>query len=187
MIWRAPRDGRPGRPAVFSDAAIQVCLSIKVMFKLPLRQTAGMVASLLRLARARLFHAVPQAEDPGRLGPLSPRRWPAEPAARPARPGPRGRADRHGHRRRRLRHTPLPQGHHRTRRRSDHPDPKERTSLERRLPGPTRPQRHPARDAILRAGSTGLRGPTGATVPSHSGNAGPDTTPAAGSRRRCAA
>ena len=35
---------------VFSDAAIQFCLSIKVLFKLPLRQTAGMVASLLRLA-----------------------------------------------------------------------------------------------------------------------------------------
>ena len=50
MAWRAPRDGRPGRPAVFSDAAIQFCLSIKVLFKLPLRQTAGMVASLLRLA-----------------------------------------------------------------------------------------------------------------------------------------
>ncbi len=50
MTWRAPRDGRPGRPAVFSDAAIQFCLSIKILFKLPLRQTAGMVASLLKLA-----------------------------------------------------------------------------------------------------------------------------------------
>ena len=50
MTWRAPRDERPGRPAVFSDAAIQFCLSIKVLFKLPLRQTAGMVASLLKLA-----------------------------------------------------------------------------------------------------------------------------------------
>ena len=50
MTWRAPRDGRPGRPAVFSDAAIRFCLSIKVLFKLPLRRTAGRVASLLRLA-----------------------------------------------------------------------------------------------------------------------------------------
>ena len=33
-----------------SDAAIQVGPSIKVLFKLPLRQTAGMVASLFRLA-----------------------------------------------------------------------------------------------------------------------------------------
>jgi len=50
MSWRAPHDGRLGRPAVFSDAAIQFCLSIKILFKLPLRQTAGMVASLLKLA-----------------------------------------------------------------------------------------------------------------------------------------
>ncbi|MFC0202012.1 transposase, partial [Paracoccus rhizosphaerae] len=50
MAWLAPPKGRPGRPPVFSDAAIQFCLSIKVLFKLPLRQTAGMVAGLLRLA-----------------------------------------------------------------------------------------------------------------------------------------
>lgn len=50
MTWYAPHEGRPGRPPVFSNAAIQFCLSIKVLFKLPLRQTAGMVASLLRLA-----------------------------------------------------------------------------------------------------------------------------------------
>lgn len=57
MTWLAPHDGRPGRPAVFSDAAIQVCLTIKVLFKLPLRQTTGMVASLLKLAN--LDWAVP--------------------------------------------------------------------------------------------------------------------------------
>jgi hypothetical protein len=50
MAWLAPHDGSPGRPAVFSDAAIQFCLSIKVLFKLLLRQTAGMVSSLLQLA-----------------------------------------------------------------------------------------------------------------------------------------
>ena len=50
MAWRAPHEGQPGRPAVFSDAAIQFCLSIKILFKLPLRQTSGMVASLLKLA-----------------------------------------------------------------------------------------------------------------------------------------
>ena len=50
MAWRAPHDCSPGRPAVFSDAAIQFCRSIKGLFKLPLKQTAGMVASLLRLA-----------------------------------------------------------------------------------------------------------------------------------------
>jgi len=29
MAWLAPHDGSPGRPAVFSDAAIQFCLTIK--------------------------------------------------------------------------------------------------------------------------------------------------------------
>jgi len=50
MAWRAPPDGSPGRPSVFSDAAIQFCLTIKVLFKLPLRQTTGMVASLQKMA-----------------------------------------------------------------------------------------------------------------------------------------
>ena len=50
MTWLAPHEGRPGRPPIFSEGAIQFCLSIKVLFKLPLRQTAGMVASLLRMA-----------------------------------------------------------------------------------------------------------------------------------------
>ena len=50
MIWLAPHDGSAGRPAVFSDAAIQFCLTIKVLFKLPLRQSTGMVASLLKMA-----------------------------------------------------------------------------------------------------------------------------------------
>ena len=50
MDWHAPHEGRAGRPPVFSNVAIQFCLSIKVLFKLPLRQTAGMVASLLHLA-----------------------------------------------------------------------------------------------------------------------------------------
>ena len=49
MVWLAPHDGSPGRPSVFSNAAIRFCLTIKVLFKLPLRQTTGMVASLLRM------------------------------------------------------------------------------------------------------------------------------------------
>ena len=36
VTWLAPHDGSPSRPAVFSDAAIQFCLTIKVLFKLPL-------------------------------------------------------------------------------------------------------------------------------------------------------
>lgn len=50
MTWLAPHEGRPGRPPVLSNAAIQFCLSIKVLYKLPLRQTTGMVASLLKMA-----------------------------------------------------------------------------------------------------------------------------------------
>jgi hypothetical protein len=50
MAWLMPPEGKPGRPTVFSDAAIQFCLTIKVLFKLPHRQTIGMVASLLKMA-----------------------------------------------------------------------------------------------------------------------------------------
>ncbi|WP_237400749.1 IS5 family transposase [Rhodovulum sulfidophilum] len=64
MAWHAPHEGRQGRPPVFSDAAIQFCLSIKVLFKLPLRQTAAMVASLLRLAG--LGWPVPDVSTPCR-------------------------------------------------------------------------------------------------------------------------
>ena len=50
MEWLAvPRGGR-GRPATFSDAAIQTCLTLKALFGLALRQTTGLVASLLKLA-----------------------------------------------------------------------------------------------------------------------------------------
>jgi hypothetical protein len=41
MAWRAPHEGRLGRPPVFSEAAIEFCLSIKVPFELPLRQAFG--------------------------------------------------------------------------------------------------------------------------------------------------
>jgi len=50
MTLLAPYDGRSGRPLLLSDAAIQFWLTIKVLFMLPLRQTTGMVASLLKMA-----------------------------------------------------------------------------------------------------------------------------------------
>ncbi|AGT11039.1 transposase (plasmid) [Paracoccus aminophilus JCM 7686] len=50
MVWRAPKARRPGRPPMFSDAAVQFCLMVKVLFGLPLRQTTGMVASILQMA-----------------------------------------------------------------------------------------------------------------------------------------
>ena len=51
MEWLAAPSGRRGRPATFSDAAIQTCLMLKALFGLPLRQTMGLVASLLKLAK----------------------------------------------------------------------------------------------------------------------------------------
>ncbi len=50
MEWLAAPSGRPGRPETFSDAAIEFCLSIKVLFGLALRQTIGRVTSLLKMA-----------------------------------------------------------------------------------------------------------------------------------------
>jgi len=50
LAWRGARTGGNGRPAVFSDAAIQFCLMMKVLFALPLRQTTGMVESILSMA-----------------------------------------------------------------------------------------------------------------------------------------
>ena len=49
MIWIPKPTGRRGRQRHFSDAAIQACLTLKVLFGMPLRQTAGFVESLLRL------------------------------------------------------------------------------------------------------------------------------------------
>jgi len=71
--------------AVFSDAAIQFCLTIKVLFELPLRQTTGMVASLLKmadlgLARTGQHEPVSTPEDARRPDPLPACIWPIEPA-----------------------------------------------------------------------------------------------------------
>jgi len=49
MTWRPPPSGERGRQQSFSYAAIQTCLTMKVLFGMPLRQTTGFVESLLRL------------------------------------------------------------------------------------------------------------------------------------------
>ena len=50
MGWHGAPSGNRRRTPTFSDAAIQFCLTIKCLFNLALRQTVGMVQSLLRLA-----------------------------------------------------------------------------------------------------------------------------------------
>lgn len=50
MDWHARKNGKRGHPETFSESAIQLCLTMKVLFGLPLRQTVGLVASLLEMA-----------------------------------------------------------------------------------------------------------------------------------------
>ena len=50
MSWFVALKRRPGHPERFSAAAIPFCLSITVLFGLPLRQTTGFVESLLSLS-----------------------------------------------------------------------------------------------------------------------------------------
>lgn len=50
MTWEGFPTGRRGRQPGYSDAAIQTCLTLKVLFGFALRQTTGFVESLLRLA-----------------------------------------------------------------------------------------------------------------------------------------
>ncbi len=51
MQWLGTPNGKRGRSPIFSDAAIQFCLSIKCLFGQPLRKTLGMVQRLLQLAK----------------------------------------------------------------------------------------------------------------------------------------
>ena len=50
IVWGPPPNGRRGRQQSFSDAAIQACLTSKVLFGRPLRQTTGFAQSLLQLS-----------------------------------------------------------------------------------------------------------------------------------------
>ena len=49
MCWFAAASGKRGRSPKFSDAAIQFCLTLKNLFGLALRQTTGLVQSVLQL------------------------------------------------------------------------------------------------------------------------------------------
>jgi Transposase DDE domain len=50
MAWNGTPSGKRGRSKTYSDLAIQFCLMIKNLYGLGLRQTIGMVESLLKLA-----------------------------------------------------------------------------------------------------------------------------------------
>ena len=60
MSWDAAPTGRRGRQPDCSDAAIQTCLTMKVLLGMALRRTSGFVGSLLRLVG--LDWAVPDFE-----------------------------------------------------------------------------------------------------------------------------
>ena len=49
MSWAADPTVKRARQPVYSDAAVQTCLTMKVLFCMALRQTTGLVESLLRL------------------------------------------------------------------------------------------------------------------------------------------
>ena len=49
MTWDGAPTGKRGRQRDYSDAAIQTCLTMKVLFGMALRQTTGFVESLLQL------------------------------------------------------------------------------------------------------------------------------------------
>jgi hypothetical protein len=44
--WYATPDGQPGSPKTYSDEAIETALTVRKLFRLPLRQTEGLLASL---------------------------------------------------------------------------------------------------------------------------------------------
>ncbi len=50
MTWEARPTGKRGRQPTYSDAAIQTCLTMKVLYGMALRQTTGFVESLLQLS-----------------------------------------------------------------------------------------------------------------------------------------
>ena len=67
MVWQAEKSGKRGRPETFSDAAIQTCLTLKVLFGgFRFGETVGLVGELgpdgsAQLAGSGLFDVVPPA------------------------------------------------------------------------------------------------------------------------------
>src|SRR3989344_973670 len=55
--WQARPTGEPGTPRTYADTAIETALTIRKLFRLPLRQTEGFLVSLF--GRLRLVLPVP--------------------------------------------------------------------------------------------------------------------------------
>lgn len=47
--WTPPPPAGRGKPGLYSDVAIQTCLTLKALFRLPYRATEGLLKSLMRL------------------------------------------------------------------------------------------------------------------------------------------
>ena len=47
--WNPDLNQRMGRPKLYSDLAIEIALTLRLLFKLPLRQTEGFLKSIFRL------------------------------------------------------------------------------------------------------------------------------------------
>ena len=52
--WRVPPSGRPGGQQRFSDLAITTTLTLRLVFRLPMRQTEGFLRSILTMMRTGL-------------------------------------------------------------------------------------------------------------------------------------
>ena len=52
--WKPPPSGQPGGPRKFSDLSIETALTLRLVFRLPLRQTEGFLRSVLALMRTDL-------------------------------------------------------------------------------------------------------------------------------------
>jgi hypothetical protein len=72
MVWAARPTGKRGRQPVYSDAAVQACLTMKVLFGMALRQTTGFMESLLRLiGLVSLYPNKSDSADSAHLGPFN--------------------------------------------------------------------------------------------------------------------
>ncbi|MBI4740463.1 MAG: IS5 family transposase [Betaproteobacteria bacterium] len=86
--WTPPPPVGRGKPGLYSDVAIQTCLTLKTLFRLPYRATEGLLKSLIRLCQLDLpvpdhTHLSRRAATLTAQIPRRPRRGPAHVVAGP--------------------------------------------------------------------------------------------------------